>query len=70
MRMPDAGLELELAIAQDLCRMRRLSCWGRVEPRRRFSVEQKLAVLAEAMAPGSEHFGSRASARIAAGPGL
>jgi len=32
---------------------------GRVERRRRFSVEQKLAVLAEAM----EHFGSRAKAR-------
>src|SRR6516164_3403860 len=28
MRMPDAGLELELAIAQDLCRMRLRSCWG------------------------------------------
>ena len=57
MRMPDAGLEPELAIAQDLCRMRLVL--GRVERRRRFSVEQKLAVLAEAM----EHFGSRAKAR-------
>jgi hypothetical protein len=27
MSMPDAGLELELAIAQDRCRTRRLSCW-------------------------------------------
>src|SRR5215469_3450445 len=27
-RMRDAGLELELAIAQDLCLMRLLSCWG------------------------------------------
>jgi hypothetical protein len=26
--MPDAGLGLELAIAQDLCRMRQPSCWG------------------------------------------
>ena len=28
MRMSDAGLELELATAQDLCRIRQPSCWG------------------------------------------
>ena len=27
-RMRDAGLELELAIAQDRCLTRRSSCWG------------------------------------------
>jgi len=28
LRMSDAGLEVELAIAQDLCRMRLRRCWG------------------------------------------
>jgi len=51
--MRDAGLELELAITQDRCLNPIAEVLGRVERRRRFSVEQKVAVLAEATAPGA-----------------
>ena len=43
---------------------------GRVERRRRFSVEQKLAVRSEATAPGDEYVGGRAPARAGPYPGI
>jgi transposase-like protein len=49
--MRDAGLQLELAIAQDRCLTRRPKYLGAIERRRRFNVEQKLTILAEAIAP-------------------
>jgi hypothetical protein len=52
-RMRNAGLELELAITHDLCLTRRWSYWSAWSGGRRFNVEQKLAVLAEATAPGA-----------------
>ena len=52
--MRDADLEVELAITQDRCLiLAAAELLGRVERRRWFNVEQTLAVLSEATAPGA-----------------
>jgi hypothetical protein len=66
--MRDAGLVLELAIAQDRCRIRRPSCWGRGAAPVQCRAEAGGAGGRDNA--GSEHVGSGAPARVGAGPGV